>query len=152
MAVSPASDFLNLKTEELVLGDDAVHKNMDDILIESPGIEVLIEKLRKILDRARQLNITFSIKKFKIGRELIFGGFLVKVDKDTGEVSVLPDPKKIEALNNIQPPSNRTELLSFLGLAKMLTRWSPNLSFNNTHLRELSSKGRVFKWNKEHQM
>ena len=116
MGISPASDELNIRTEELVIGEEGLHKNLDDVLIEATNKEELIEKLRTLLEKARKMCVTFSIKKFKIGKELIYGGFLIKVDEDKEEVIVLPDPKKIESLQNIAPPKNRQELLSFLGL------------------------------------
>ena len=74
----------------------------------------------------------------------------MKVDKEKEEVIVLPDPKKIESLKNIAPPRNRQELLSFLGLVKTFTKWSPHLSFKTSHLKQLSTKGKVYNFTDVH--
>ena len=107
-------------------------------------------KLRELLQRAKKMGVTFSIKKFKIGTSLVYGGFLIKVDKEKGEISVLPDPKKIESMKNISPPTNRQELLSFLGLVKTFGKWSPHISFKTSHLKQLSTKGKVFNFDEVH--
>lgn len=150
MGISPASDHLNLRTEELVVGHDGLHKNLDDVLVEATDMKELYLKLRELLQRAKKMGVTFSIKKFKIGTSLVYGGFLIKVDKEKGEISVLPDPKKIESMKNISPPTNRLELLSFLGLVKTFGKWSPHISFKTSHLKQLSTKGKVFNFDEVH--
>jgi hypothetical protein len=44
---------------------------------------------------------------------------------------ILPDPKNIEAIINLSPPSNRKELLSCLGMLGWVSSWiSSNISEN----------------------
>lgn len=49
-----------------------------------------------------------------------------------------PGPENIKAINAIQSPKNRTEVLRILGLLKFFAQFIPNLSHLTSHLRELT--------------
>ena len=104
--------------------------------------------LKRVLMKARKDSINFSRKKFALGQESIFGGYLIKFYKQRQKLVVLPDLHKIEALSQINTPIERPELLSFLGLTKKFWKWSPKLSFKTTELRKLITK---FNWLPAHQ-
>ena len=56
-----------------------------------------------------------------------FGGFIYGANEEG--VYMSPDPEKISALAEVQPPSSKTEVRAFLGLIRQLEAWRPNLSF-----------------------
>jgi len=56
---------------------------------------------------------------------------------------IAPDPTKINALQNFKPPTNATEVRSFLGLVNYCAKFIPNFS---NPLRELTKKDAKFEW------
>ena len=65
---------------------------MDDILIWAETIEELIERIRLVLHKCRENNITISEKKLQIGHEVKFDGYIVSQD------GIKPDPEKLVCL------------------------------------------------------
>ena len=51
-----------------------------------------------------------------------------------------PDPEKIRAVQEMQPPENTKELKSFLGFIQYLAKFMPNMASENAPLRELLEK------------
>ena len=49
------------------------------------------------------------------------------VDSD----GIKPDPRKLQAIQEMKPPSNVTELRRFFGMINQLSKFSPHLA-NNT--------------------
>ena len=56
------------------------------------------------------------------------------------------DPKKIEAITQMQPPENLQDLQSFLGLINYLNRFSPILADLTAPLRALCKKDTIYSW------
>ena len=69
-------------------------------------------RVETIGHNCQKLNITLSKKKFKIGKQIQFAGYLV------GEDGVKPDPDRIKTITNFPTPTNLTGVRSFLGLAQ----------------------------------
>ena len=90
------------------------------------------------------MNITLSKKKFEIGRQIQFTGYLV------GEGGVNPDPDRIRAITDFPQPTNLTGVRSFLGLAQQLSFFIPDFSHSTTAIRQLLGKEKVFQWLPEH--
>ena len=57
----------------------------------------------------------------------------------------------MEALQNSPPPTNVTQLRSFLGLVNYCSRFIPNFSTITATLRRLDRKNTFWKWEKKHQ-
>ena len=55
---------------------------------------------------------------------------------------IAPDPAKVTAINNLEPLTNKTELLRFLGMINFLARHVPFLSHKTKCLRELLHKNK----------
>ena len=64
-------------------------------------------------------------------------------------VYVQPNPEKISALSNVQPPQSKTEVRSFLGLIPLLSPGALNLSLLLNHMRALKHQHTHFKWTLE---
>ena len=56
------------------------------------------------------------------------------------------DPKKIEAVSNLAPPTNLDQVRSFLGLAGYYCCFIPNFSHVSSPLVNLTKKGSKFSW------
>ena len=61
-----------------------------------------------------------------------------------GEVTVLPNPDRISAINNLNRPQNRTEAQSLLGYLNLLKPWIKDQSKETQVLRSLIRKRSVF--------
>ena len=63
---------------------------------------------------------------------------------------VKPDPRKIDAIKNLQEPMTEALLQSFLGIVNYLSRFSPNIAKMTSNLRALLKKNTEFLWLPQH--
>lgn len=110
-------------------------KLVDDILIQAPTLEILVQRLKLVLQRCRENSITISLKKLQIGQSIPFAGHIVSQN------GVQPDPEKTRALSSFPRPTDVSSLRSFLGLANQLAHFVPDLSHMTTHQKESLSNG-----------
>ena len=61
---------------------------------------------------------------------------------------VQPDPEKVNALNNLEPPRNKEELSSFLCMMQSVSEFIPSFARKVAHLRDLTNSKKRFKWEK----
>ena len=62
------------------------------------------------------------------------------------------DPKKLQAIHAIKPPSNVSELRRFLGMINQLSKFSPHLTDKTQPLRVLLSSKNHWLWGKEQEL
>ena len=62
-----------------------------------------------------------------------------------------PDPKKVEAIHLMPPPTEPQELQRFLRMTTYLSSFIPSLSMLTAPLRELLKKDTDFTWNTTYQ-
>ena len=74
-------------------------KIVDDIIIWAPTLEELQEQAMVILDRCRELNITVSLKKLELGKEITFAGHIIS------QAGIRPDDSKYKAVANFLKPT-----------------------------------------------
>ena len=84
--------------------------------------------------------VTISRKKFTIGPDISFAGFVIS---DQG---IKPDPQKTIAIASFASPKNITDLRSFLGLAYHLAFFLPDFSHLTCEMRKLLSTKNAFLW------
>jgi len=60
-----------------------------------------------------------------------------------------PDPEKIRAVQEMQPPQNTKELKSFLGFIQYLAKFMPNMASESAPLREYLEKQVAWHWDQE---
>ena len=84
-------------------------------------------------------------KKFKVGQKLSYGGFVLEA-KQGEAVKILPDESRLTELLEINPPTSKAELHSFLGLLNAMKILTPALSPHTSLMRSLARKEAVFKW------
>ena len=80
----------------------------------------------------------------RLGTKVKFGGFQVKAVN--GEVKILPDPGRLKAIEDTPAPRTKTDVRAFLGMARQMEAWSPNLSFSSSNLRKRTIKDTAFTW------
>ena len=115
-------------------------KIVDDIIVWATTFEELIERVRLVLQKCRENDITISEKKFQMGQEVKFAGYVVSKD------GIKPDPEKVVCLKEFPEPKDTSDLRSFLGLAQQLGSFMPDLSQSTVYMRELLKKDTVYQW------
>jgi len=63
---------------------------------------------------------------------------------------VQPDPKKVAAIQEMEPPRNRQELKTLLGMVNYLAKLTPNLAETTAPKRNLLKKDSEFVWDCVH--
>ena len=114
---------------------------IDDILIYSGSKEDHEEHLRVVLRilRENQLYTKFSKCQFWLD-SVAFLGHLISAE------GVYVDPQKIEVIVNWKPPTNVTEIRSFLGLAGYYRKFVEGFSKLAAPLTKLTRKEEKFVW------
>ncbi|XP_062713612.1 uncharacterized protein K02A2.6-like [Aedes albopictus] len=92
--------------------------------------------------RERRLKLNRSKARVALSSVPFFGHILT----DKG---VKPDPSKISAVLNIPEPSDKKQLMTFLGLITYLGRFMPMLADVSAPLRRLTREDVDFEWDKE---
>ena len=96
-----------------------------------------------LMERCHKLNIKLNAAKlqFKL-QELEFMGTIIS---DQG---MKPDPDKVAAITQMQPPENKAALLRFIGMVNYLSPFCANLSSVIQPLRMLTQDSVPFIWSK----
>ena len=118
----------------------------DDIIIFGKTQQEHDNALHSVLQRFESVGLTLREDKCELNKKSItFFGFVF-----SGE-GVSPDPEKVKAIHDAQPPSSASEVRSFLGMATYCAKCIPKFSDVTKPLRELTKKSVPFHWNQEHQ-
>ena len=100
MGLNASSDEWCCHSDAIIDGFPWAKKIVDDTLIWADNIETLEQRIRQVLDRCRDFNVTISRKKFEIGEKLEFAGHMISA---TG---IRPDDKKYDAIKNFPRPTD----------------------------------------------
>ncbi len=96
---------------------------VDDIIVGGKGEKEHDENLKKVLNRARQVNLKLNPQRCKFRlKEVSYVGHLFT------ERGLKPDPTKIQAITEMPPPNEKNALQCFLGMANYLGKFIPNFS------------------------
>lgn len=118
---------------------------IDDIMIYSDTFEDHVKHIRMVLEKIKRANLILKLKKCKFGdRNIEFLGHVV------GRDGLRPNPKKIEAIQKIEPPTDVKGIRSFLGLCSYYRKFVKDFSKIAKPLSTLVKKDVKFVWeNKE---
>ena len=93
------------------------------------------------MNQIQQPGVTLNTDKCEFWRdELTFLGHVVS------KQGISPDPDKLKAIAEIQPPTTVSELRRFMGMANQLGKFTPTLATISKPLRELLSSKQVSSW------
>lgn len=114
---------------------------LDDIVICTPTFEQHIDVLKKVLHRLVTAGLTLNQDKcFFCKSELKYLGYVVNA------AGLMVDADKVDAIVNLPPPRNITEVRRVVGLASWYRRFVPNFSTLTAPLTALLKKNVSFKW------
>ena len=117
----------------------------DDILVFGSTQEEHDKRLHACLRRLREANLTLNRGKcrFRVTHVTYFG----HVFSASG---VAPDPEKIREIQAVTPPTNVSELRSFLGMVNYCGRFVPALASVSAPLRDLTRADVPWEWSQSH--
>jgi len=121
---------------------------LDDVLVMGSTEAELMKREEALLERLSNLGFALNLanSKSRFGeREIRYLGFRVS----GGGISPLPE--RVEALHNAPPPTNVTELKSFLGHLTFYDRFCKNRASVAAPLYELLKKQVPFVWGEAQQ-
>ena len=139
--ISAAPEFFQRQMSKVLEGLEGVVCMMDDMLVFGKDREEHDGRLERVMKRIAEAGMTLNKKKcvYRV-KEVVFLGHLV------GEKGISADPGKVKVIVEMEPPTNRTEMKSFLGMVNYLTRFSGRLAVIDRPLRELCKKEAVWVW------
>eukprot|EP00768_Dysnectes_brevis_P003397 gnl/Dysnectes_brevis/2435_a2898_1325.p1 GENE.gnl/Dysnectes_brevis/2435_a2898_1325~~gnl/Dysnectes_brevis/2435_a2898_1325.p1 ORF type:complete len:1476 (+),score=163.58 gnl/Dysnectes_brevis/2435_a2898_1325:352-4428(+) len=112
---------------------------IDDIVIFGETAEEFLSNLRAVFTKLATLNLVLSALKCTIGAFRIeYLGFIIT------HAGIEISPARKQGITDMHPPSNPSELRSFLGMVSYCRRFIPNLSRLAAPLNKLLKKGEVF--------
>ena len=136
-----SQDEFQRKVDECYAGLQGVVAIVDDVLVYGKTRDEHDQNLRAALQRSREKGIKLNDEKLKVGQsEVEYFGHILSKD------GVKPDPKKVNAITDMKPPQNRSELETVLGMINYLAKFAPNLSEVTSPMRQLLSKKSEFVW------
>ncbi|XP_063585382.1 uncharacterized protein LOC134762766 [Penaeus indicus] len=123
---------------------EGVQAYLDDLVITSDTWEEHLERLRALLARLAEAELTINLAKSEFGHaKVIFLGHVV------GGGTVAPVTAKVEAILQYPTPTDRKSLQRFLGMAGYYRRFCPNFAHVSAPLTDLISPKKQFTWTSE---
>uniref|UniRef100_A0A8C7YBJ2 Gypsy retrotransposon integrase-like protein 1 n=1 Tax=Oryzias sinensis TaxID=183150 RepID=A0A8C7YBJ2_9TELE len=119
---------------------------LDDILIYSNNQTQHEQHVRQVLTRLLDNRLYVKSEKCEFHVDHVqFLGYIIEAGR------IRPDPSKIEAVSNWEPPNSRKKLQQFLGFANFYRRFIKNYSSIAAPLTRLTSSTQSFQWTQEDQ-
>ena len=129
--------FVNLNWKQCIV-------YLDDVIIFAKTFEEHIERLSNVLERIKAANLKCKIEKCKFAvDEVKYLGFYLSKD------GLKMDQSKVEAILNISPPKNTTEVKRFMGAVNHYKRFIADLSKIAAPIYYLLRKDQKFNWSNE---
>ena len=96
----------------------------------------------------RKRNMKLNPSKFKVARRVEFGGVTLSASQVNGKalVEMEANTEKIEALLEMDKPTNVRQAKQVLGMVNQLSRWVPRLSLSIPNLKKSTSARTRFQW------
>ena len=114
---------------------------LDDIVVFSDDMEQHLCHLHMVLSKIQQANLTVNLTKCRFcTTQFQYLGHIVSAD------GIKPDPVKVQALQNMVPPTNVKQLQRFLGLLNWFRRFIKDRAEIISPLTQLLSKSVSFTW------
>ena len=130
--------------DQILEGLDGVVSIADDVAVYGVDAKQHDANLHKLMKRAKETGLVFNSNKCCIKQDNIsfFG------NKYTAE-GIMPDPAKIEDIQNMPSPVSKDDLQRFLGMMNYLSQYIPNFASKAHTLRSLLKSESTWTWDKE---
>jgi hypothetical protein len=117
---------------------------MDDVLVESHDFNTYLVDLQKLFDRLQGSGLSVKLSKCKFFRKK-----LVYLRHEIDKHGIKPNPTKVDAVLNIPPPADVTDLRRFLGMTSYYRRFIKDYAKIASPLNALITKNTLYKWSDE---
>lgn len=144
--LSTAPEIFQCQITQVLDGIQNVEVSMDDILIHAPTQEQLNQDTMLVLQKLDNAGLKLNKDKciFNTNKVKFLGHLMT-------ENGLLPDPQKIEDIQNIRSPKDKKALQRFLGSVNYLRKFIDNLSSMTSTITSLLEKDVVYRWETEHE-
>ena len=144
--VNSAAEIFQEAIKSVIDGVPGSLNISDDIIVYGSSQEEHDERLECVLERLRKNNLTLNRSKCEFNKSsLVYFGYTFSGS------GVSPDPKKVDAIRNVEVPKSVKEVRSLLGLVNYCGRFIPDLANLAKPLRDLTKKDVKWHWTEEHQ-
>ena len=145
--LSCAAEIFQKKVSDTINGIPCVKNISDDIYVGGTDKDTHDQHLKQVFRRLHENGLTINLPKcqFRVPTMLFFGHVF-------SEKGMSPDPKKVEALQNVAPPTNASEVRSLLSSAAFCSRFVKEFALIARPLRQLTCDGVKWQWTQEEQL
>ena len=120
---------------------------IDDIIIFSKTFEEHLSHIETVFERLRKAGLKLKMSKCEFLKEEVkYLGHIVSAS------GIQPDPSKVKAIQDLQPPTDVRGIRSFIGMCSYYRRFIPNFAKTAKPLTELTKKNTRFFWNEDCQI
>lgn len=142
--ISSAPEVFQRAMHKVMEGLEGVAVVMDDILVWGRTKEEHDQNLENVLQRCQKHNLKLNRKKCRFLQDTVrYLGHVLTRD------GLSLDPDRLHDILQVQAPSNKKELQTFLGMVNFVSRFIPHMSTVTAPLRELLKKD-VWVWEDRH--
>jgi hypothetical protein len=139
--VNSAAEVFQNAIRQTLAGLEGAINVSDDILVWGRSMEEHDRRLKAVLSRLDQVNITLNEAKCRFRQAKIrFYGFVFSQE------GIQADPEKVAAVISLDTPESCDAVRSFLGMANYVRRFIPGFADITAPLRELTKKDATFQW------
>ena len=143
--ISPAPELYQREMDRLFAGVP-VEIIVDDFLVHGKDQSEVDEKMRRVLERSREVGLKFNPKKVKLRvPEVSYVGHLFSAE------GLKPDPEKIRAINDMPPPVDKEGVLRILGTVNYLDKFIEHKADIQEPISQLTQKDAAFVWEQPQQ-
>jgi hypothetical protein len=142
--ISSSPGIFQRVMDNIVQGLEGVRVRVDDILVAGNTVHEHNTRVREVFKRLQEAGM--KLKKSKcifMGKEVIYLGHKIS------ESGVEPLKEKIQAVEEMERPTDKKELQSYLGLINYYSRFLQNISTVLAPMYLLLQKGEPFTWGKQ---
>ena len=108
---------------------------IDDVVVYSKSWEEHLQHLRKVFHCLQKAGLTLKLPKCRFGLNKVdYLGHVI------GNGEILPDPRKVEAVQCFQRPETKTQVNTFIGLTSYYRKFIPDYASIATSLTDLLRK------------
>lgn len=141
LANSPAAYQRSIQEALKALTNEGVIIYIDDILIPGPTVETCLERFEKTLLALDKSKFTLNLSKCQfLQTEISYLGYLVDGN------GYGPLPGKVDAIRNIQPPTDKSGIKRILGLMGYYRNFIPPFAETCIPISTLLKKDTTFIW------
>ncbi|KAK7102680.1 hypothetical protein V1264_020867 [Littorina saxatilis] len=146
MGISLGPECFQTKMKETLEGLEGCDAIMDDTIIFGRTEEEHDRRLDAVLKRIEERGLKLNREKCKFKKtEVKYFGHIIS------EHGVRPDPEKVKAITDMQPPSSLTELRTVCGMFNYLSKFVPGLATDLKPITDLMKADTAWAWRDEQQ-